>query len=232
MIKESLTYTPVFKIPGLRTEMGVVPKQTLTEQLITENDPKKIKDLLDQVNQGFYKRHSRGPDPVIISVGGLLKDSGIHYDSKEMDIYSAILAKNNIPVGKLEMENPTKIGVLRHYFIAAKQKEYAREVFSNVPELSRYRISPVKQITGPDQERLPKSTALVHKRGFENVNSLFTRLNLGFRMNRRISAEIFFEKDMCPVPIYRLQSGIFYPVDQEKTLVSYIQERLERVKNL
>lgn len=203
----------------------------LAELLTEEKDEEVVRKLLAQVEERFYKDHSKGSEPILIPLRRITDDLFYNIQRKRDAIINALMIRG-IPVGMVErrvVSGKHEGLMIRYFFISAQHETRAREVLETDPDLDRYRISPVQQIAGIKREKLPTTTELfLDKEHYGRVGTLLEQFGIRIRGNssNRVDAEEFLNRGDCPVPVYRYSDGIYYPIDQEETLIAYIQDQL------
>lgn len=116
-----------------------------------------------------------------------------------------------------------------YYFLRAVDLPKVIQAFEQEQGLKPFFENHVTQISGPPI-KLPVTTALINKRGFDSLNNLTRRHGVNFARRLPISIEKFFVDANCPSPIitytrHSKERFVYYPLDYEEHLDAFIPER-------
>lgn len=135
------------KIPYIM--LGCVESPLLLEALQKETDPEKIKKLFTRISIHFYRVHTRGENPLLLTVKELLLQAGIHYKYRVVPTYTLIKpleeADKPIPFGSLtrSVKSGPQKGLLVYYFTLKRFEKPAIHILKTHPDLEQFRINPV-----------------------------------------------------------------------------------------
>lgn len=169
-----------------------------------------IQELLSQVTPGFLEADRRRGYPLLTPARHLISGCGFYYRNSEAQRFINSLKAASIPVGETSFVVKSKSGEItqRHYFIAVRHTERARQALEDDPNLEKYRHNPVQQICGPQSE-LPTIWQLMKKRGYIPTGQVFAELGIRVRGRARIKQKDILTSEY-PVPIFRTSWGGFF----------------------
>lgn len=213
------------EVPPLPLPAAVKNRQ-LAEQLEKARNPKTLQRLLNRVSSPFYKKHTKGENPLLLPVRQIAFD--FHY--REITPLLDILKEAGVPVGEIIRETVVKKSnsetVLvrqRYSFVLTAHGKWARQVFEEAPDLQKYREDPLRQICGPSAEP-PKRTKSQDPSEFRSPTALFAKMGISITGRTKFNLVGFFQG--CPVPVWRYQNKYLYPAGQEESLCVFIKEKL------
>lgn len=182
----------------------------LLNDLQTEQDFEKLKELLGSVNRAFYATHTKGADPLLESIQRVAREAGFH-PSRGVKEFIETLERANFPFGTFQQEikqGPQK-GIVHYYFILGKLKEKAVQIFRKDPDLKGFSRNPVSQIYGTPVDKLPTTTDFQRSKESQNYAGLNDIIAcVVFRRAIKRFDNIEEVMDGCPVPIFRYQLQI------------------------
>lgn len=201
----------------------------LAERLRKSRDNREIKRLLRQVDLVFLKQDRKRERPLLLSVFRVARGAGFHFRAAgNMEFFVNSLKSPGMPVGKIVEEVKRGSGKrnVRHFFIAAQHRGWAKRVFLTDPSLQKFLENPVRQICGPEA-RVPTTTRLIEKDRFGSPSHLLAQFGIPIGTNRRLLPRLFDET--CPVPVFTWGGKRFYPTGQEARLREFVAKRLEKM---
>jgi hypothetical protein len=187
-------------------------------------DDETIQSLLDMVNRGFYKRFVYNSEEEVILPISQCIPSEFHFSRNDMiQFINAILA-SDIPVGQIKVfvNGGEQKGIQYYFFVAAQHEERVQQFLLHEPKLAKFKRNPVQQYSGPPQEKLPTTTLLTNKIGYQTLPHLYrTYKDLLHEHYSFDVAKKIFTAD-CPVPIFRIGNLLYYSLEQEEQLLKYL----------
>lgn len=222
---ESEQYYRDYVIQGRR-----IPGQILKCWLEKEMDPEAIKWLFSLVTPRFYDTYSMGLNPLLLSARRLLKAADMHFvpSLTPISVFTNVLeqAEKPIPVGFLVkmVKNGSQKGEHVYHYILGSDEKPAIEVLQAHPELQRFRINPVKQVSGQFADNPPATTEFRFKTrsyGYKPIKDLLGELGVESQikgMNELLAG--------CPVQVFFYRRTHLYPVTQREAISGYILKRL------
>lgn len=192
--------------------------------------------ILDRVTNGVYQTHVGGDKALFFPIRKLAQEAGLIVSSQKTPSLVKILNEERIATGMVEFRS-RKQGVHRYHFITISDKDRAKQVFLNHPDLAPFGVNPVR-VMGKDSHYIPTSGRLKFSGLYSGLRTFF--IEIGYPRHYPtfglLAADII---DLnCPVSIYVYRSrslgskssSYYYETSQKEELKAYVLGRTSELK--
>jgi hypothetical protein len=169
--------------------------------------------------------------PAALPLTHSLRSQGFHFKPVDVSQFLQTFNELSIPIGSIEHsfkdresgEQKTQM----YYFIAPTQQERIKRAALSSDKLSKFFHELIVSVP-PSTDRLPTTTELAYKRGFNSLGNLFKELGIPVDSSNPVKPERYIQDD-CPVSVYGYANNgkvrWYFPVGQKDALVKYIQTK-------
>lgn len=180
------------------------------EQLLEEEDDKKIQIILDELSVGTilantfeHKGWKKNKNPRVFTTIGRITLDAFHYKFAQTHLFAESLEDNGIPNRRIERVIKRWKG--SYCVLLKKHRDRALAVWEKDPILERFKVShPVTIVCGDRSANIPTATQLY--RNYRSVRSVLSDSGIQVRTRQyKESRERFFED--CPITVWAYQRG-------------------------
>lgn len=208
-------------------ERRVLKAKELADDLKTAKTDEEKQRLLNLVTRSMYHKFIKGDNPVLIAIKTLSAEAGYHFHTPEDYVLVLNTIKAVVPVGEIPAHR-TAEKIYSYHFLHAVDvdKDKAKEALRNNKDLDPLLKHPVVQILGPEENQFP-STGLL--RSFGRFNKLLFKFEISPGEQRLKVIKWLIDQNDCPVQVYDHHGRLYYHLNQEANLQSYIAKKIQEI---
>lgn len=199
------------------------------------DDHKKLQEILngytDGSLRGYISNHRKDEEKTLITLSSVLREGYFTFQPQFLKLFVERLQIKGIPMRGITTgikESNTRTA--RYWIVFYKNREEIIDVLKEDPDLQRFKENPVRLAFGAFEGKMPNTTELKYKRGYESVRMLVDE-TLEIKTTGRAKTTSGALLHGCTASIFRYNKGLYFSLSQKAELQAFIRKRYEELQS-
>lgn len=204
------------------------------QQLIKEEDDKRIQKIMDELSYGAISRNMKEPrerkkrrNPRVFTTIGRVASDIYRYNFTQTHLFAQDLEENGIPNRIVEVDRKERKDLT--YVLLEKHRDRALAAWKKNPKLEQFKINPVNVAYGSPNTDVPTTTQLSQGKDYRSVFSILSDLAIRIPPQHQVKFRKWLFEG-CPITVWAYRGERYIAASDTDQFKQYFLKKSTQLK--